>query len=125
VWEPAADAPPGIRRLRALMDAWLSYLERAVFPGGCFLTAASLEFDDRSGPVRDAIADAWKVWLGVLEHEVTTAQSQGELDPGPDPAQLVFQLHAYVMAGNWSKQLFGDPDALAASRVAIDRLLGP
>jgi AcrR family transcriptional regulator len=125
VWEPAAGEPPGIRRLRGLMNAWLSYLERSVFPGGCFLTAASLEFDDRPGQVRDAIANAWKLWLAVLEQEVTTAQSQGELDPALDPAQLAFQLHAYVMAGNWSKQLFGDPDALAASRVAIDRVLGP
>jgi hypothetical protein len=107
-----------------VIDAWLSYLERSVFPGGCFLTAASLEFDDRPGPVRDVVAGAWRYWLQLIEQEVKTAQAQGELDPDLDPEQFAFQLHAYVMAGNWAKQLFGDPAALTSSRVAIDRLLG-
>jgi hypothetical protein len=73
--------------------------------------------------VREAVAAAWTRWLRLLEQEVTTAQAQGELDRELDPGHIAFQLHAYVMAGNWAKQLFGDPDALSASRVAIDRLL--
>ena len=105
------------------MDAWVSYLERSVFPGGCFLTAASLEFDDRPGEVHEAIAGAWSRWLRLIEMEVTTAQAQGELDPDLDPGQFAFQLNAYVMGGNWAKQLFGDPAGLTTSRVAIDRLL--
>jgi AcrR family transcriptional regulator len=123
VWEPAASKPPGLARLRAIMDAWLSYLERSVFPGGCFLSAASLEFDDRPGTVRDAVAGALRRWLRVLEQEVATAQAQGELNDDPDPGQLAFQLNAYVMAGNWANQLFGDLAALTASRAAVERLL--
>jgi AcrR family transcriptional regulator len=123
VWEPAASQPPGLPRLRAIMDAWLSYLERCVFPGGCFLSAASLEFDDRPGPVRDAVAEALRRWLRVLEEEVATAQAKGELDPDLDAGQFAFQLNAYVMAGNWATQLFGDLAALSASRAAVERLL--
>jgi AcrR family transcriptional regulator len=123
VWEPAASKPAGLARLRAIMDAWLFYLERCVFPGGCFLSAASLEFDDRPGAVRDAVARALRRWLRVLEEEVATAQAQGELDHAPDPAQFAFQLNAYVMAGNWANQLFGDPATLTASRAAVERLL--
>jgi AcrR family transcriptional regulator len=123
VWQPAASERPGLPRLRAVMDAWLAYLERSVFPGGCFLTAASLEFDDRPGAVRDALTAAWRRWLQLIEHEVATAQAQGELDRDLDAGQVAFQLHAYVMAANWAKQLFADPGALAASRAAIDRLL--
>ncbi|WP_425569410.1 TetR family transcriptional regulator C-terminal domain-containing protein [Nonomuraea salmonea] len=36
-------------RLRALCAAWVSYLERQVFPGGCFFVAAAHEFDGRPG----------------------------------------------------------------------------
>jgi AcrR family transcriptional regulator len=125
VWEPAADEPPGLPRLRAVMDAWLSYLERSVFPGGCFLTAASLEFDDRPGPVREVVATTWTRWLRVLAREIVTAQEQGELDPDMDPDQAAFELNAHVMAGNWAKQLFGGPEALEPSRAAIDLLLTP
>jgi AcrR family transcriptional regulator len=124
VWEPAADERPGLERLRAVMDAWLSYLERSVFPGGCFLTAASLEFDDRPGAVRDTVAAAWQRWLRVLANEVATAQAQGELAAELDPEQVAFQLNGYVMAGNWAKQLFGDAQGLAASRRSIHDLLG-
>ncbi|MBA2523179.1 MAG: TetR/AcrR family transcriptional regulator [Solirubrobacterales bacterium] len=125
VWEPVAPEPAGLARLRAIMNAWLSYLEREVFPGGCFLTAVSLEFDDRPGAVRERLAVAWKRWLTVIEGEVSTAQAQGELDRELDPAQVAFQLNAYVMAANWAKQLFADPRALGAARDAIDRLLAP
>jgi AcrR family transcriptional regulator len=123
VWEPVAAEPAGLVRLRALMRSWLSHLERGVFPGGCFLTAAAHEFDDRPGPVRDAIATAWKTWLRLIEREVATAQAAGELVPDLSPRQITFQLHAYVTEGNWAKQLFGDPAALESSRAAIERLL--
>ncbi len=55
IWERAQAAAPGRARLLAIADAWLSYLGRDVFPGGCFVAAASCEFDDRPGRVHDAI----------------------------------------------------------------------
>ena len=124
VWKPCSDQPAGLARLRALMEGWLSYLEREVFPGGCFLTAASAEFDDRPGAVRDAIADVWRLWLDVLEREIATAQAQGDMANDLGARQIAFQLHAYVMAGNWEKQLLRQPGELASSRRAVARLLG-
>lgn len=123
VWDPVADLPQGLPRLAAIVEAWFSYLERDVFPGGCFLTAASLEFDDRPGAVRDAIAAAFTYWLAVLEREAATAQERGELSGEPGPRQLAFQLNAYVMAGNWAKQLYGGSAQLAAARAAAQQLL--
>src|SRR5688500_10356144 len=35
----ALEADEGLPRLRALVDAWLGYVERRVFPGGCFMVA--------------------------------------------------------------------------------------
>jgi len=123
VWEPIASCEPGLTRLRLLMEAWLSYLERDVFPGGCLLTAASLEFDDRPGPVRDAITAAWRRWLDLIEQDAATAQARRELAADLSPRQISFQLHAYITEANWAKQLLGAPDALDASRAAIARLL--
>jgi AcrR family transcriptional regulator len=123
VWDPVASQPAGIVRLRALMESWVSYLERDVFGGGCFLTAAAIEFDDRPGPVRDALVSAWRRWLDLMESEVDTAQARGDLRDDLTPGQVAFQLHAYVTAGNGAKQLFRDASALAATREAIARLL--
>src|SRR5271163_2849367 len=53
----------GLKRLRALCENWLAYGEEGVFPGGCFFSAASLEFDDRPGRVREQIVALMKQWL--------------------------------------------------------------
>ena len=75
----AMSAPPGLPRLKALIDAWLAYVERRTFPGGCFMVAAIPEFDSRPSRVRDALAKAHRDWLALLEREVSHAQREGSL----------------------------------------------
>jgi Tetracyclin repressor-like, C-terminal domain len=112
-------------RLRAMCEAWLSYLERDVLPGGCFLTAAASEFDGRGGPVRDATRKAWARWLRTIEGEVRTAIEAGELPADTDPEQVAFELNGIVMGLNNALQLHGDRAAPARARRAIDRVLAP
>lgn len=116
---PARQAPSGLTRLWALCDDWLAYVEREVFPGGCFFMAAAAEFDNRPGPVRDVIASNMQEWLGYLEHAARRAQEQGEITPEADPAQIAFELHAFYLGANWAEQLFGDRQATARARKAI------
>ena len=123
IWEPAAEQPPGLPRLAAIVDGWLSYLERDVFPGGCFVTAASCEFDGRPGPVREALDDALSGWLGALEREVRAAIDAGELPPDTDPAQVAFELNSVAMGVNQALQLRGDPNAVRRGRRAMRRAL--
>jgi AcrR family transcriptional regulator len=124
VWEPVADEPAGIERLRATCASWLSYLERGVFPGGCFLSSASLEFDDRPGPVRDEIARAMRRWLGVLARDAEIARVAGELPADTDPEQFAFELNAIMMGTNWAFRLLRDEAAFTRGRDAAERLLG-
>lgn len=123
VWTPVADETPGLPRLRALSASWLSYLRRGVFPGGCFLSAASLEFDDRPGPVRDRVAATMERWLGVLAHEAEIAVQAGDLPAGTDPAQLAFELNAAFMGANWANRLLRQDEAFHRAEATIDRLL--
>lgn len=116
---PARQAAAGLARLWALCDAWLTYVEREVFPGGCFFMAAAAEFDNRPGPVRDDVARNMQEWLSYLEHAARRAQEQGEISPEADPAQIAFELHAFYLGANWAEQLFGDKQATARARKAI------
>ena len=109
----------GLRRLRALCENWLSYGEGKVFPGGCFFSAASLEFDDRPGRVRDQIVELMKKWLGNLERAARDAQLAGELKKEVDVRQLAFELQALAMGANWSSRLFRDPSAFRMVRGTI------
>ena len=123
VWAPVAEEREGLPRLRALTRSWLSYIERDVFPGGCFLSAASLEFDDRPGAVRDAVAGAMRRWIDLLVSEIERARTTGELPSSTDAEQLAFELNATLMAANWARRLLEDPAALARAMRSIDRLL--
>ena len=111
----------GLRLLRELCQNWLSYGEGKTFPGGCFFSAASLEFDDRPGPVRDRIVGLMKKWLGNLEHAARDAQSAGEIRKDVDVRQLAFEIQALAMGGNWSSRLFRDQSAFRSAKAAILR----
>lgn len=118
VIEPAAAAPEGAPRLAALVDAYLAHLDSDSYSGGCFWVSTSAEFDDRPGPVRDAIAAALDAWLGVLEHQARLAGLE-------DPDRVAFELYALVMGANSRFRLSGERRVFGQARAAIDRLLAP
>lgn len=123
VWEPAADERPGLPRLLALCDSWLAYHERGVLPGGCFLTTATVEFDARPGPLRDAVRQAVDRWLDVLQREVRIAVDAGELPPDTDPADTAFALNALAAAASYGFQLSRDRAVFARARRSMRRAL--
>ncbi len=116
VVSPVVEVEPGMRRLRALCDAYVDYLAGSVFPGGCFWAQSASEFDARPGPVRDAIREGVGAWLRGLEAEAREAGYE-------DPAQLAFELHSIAQGANTYFQLFDDRDAFDRARAAIDRVL--
>ena len=111
----------GLKRLRALCENWIGYGEEKVFPGGCFFSAASLEFDDRPGPVRDLVLGLMKKWLATLEQATSDAQAAGEITRETDARQLAFEIQALAMGANWRSRLFRDQDAFRSARAAIMR----
>ena len=118
VSDRAGGIPSGLRKLLAICAAWVSYLERRVFPGGCFFTAASAEFDDRPGRVRDAIAGLTSLWDRDLYRQTRAAIEAGDLPPDTDADQLVFELGGVIMALNHALQLHRDRTAPPPARGA-------
>jgi AcrR family transcriptional regulator len=123
VVKPALGEPRGRKRLEAMLESWLGYVERSVFRGGCFFAAASLEFDSRPGRVREEVAELTKAWMDALRREIARAKGRKEIRGSVAPAQLAFELHAYVQEANWAYKLFGDKFAFTRARGAIaDRI---
>jgi AcrR family transcriptional regulator len=116
VIEPAGDAPEGGPRLRAMAEAYLDHLEDGAYTGGCFWAAASAEYDDRPGPVRDAIAAALDSWFAELERQADLAGIE-------DPGRVAFELYAVVMGVNSRYRIAGDRRVFAFARKAVDRVL--
>jgi AcrR family transcriptional regulator len=115
VIEPVLDLPDGAPRLRAMAERYLDQL--GDYSGGCFWAATSAEYDDRPGPVRDAIAAGLDAWLGELERQARVAGVG-------NPERFAFEVYALVMATNARYRLSGDKRVFAYAREAIDRLLG-
>lgn len=121
---PVEKWPLGLPRLQALVDNWLSYVERRVFPGGCFMVATLAEFDNKPGPVRDALAQARRSWLSLLEGQAAAAQAAGDLPDNPPAADLAFEIDALLASANISRNLSDDTRPLASARGLIHLRLG-
>jgi AcrR family transcriptional regulator len=123
VIEPGLAVPEGRERLLALCDAYLSHIERDVFPGGCFYAAAVAEVGARDSRVRDAVAGQYEQWIDLIVSLVREAQATGELDGKKDPDQLAFEINALLGAANDAYVLFRDPVVFARARDAISRVV--
>jgi AcrR family transcriptional regulator len=123
VWQPGRAAPAGARRVLSVCEAFLSYLERAVFPGGCFFVAAAAELDAKAGPVRDHLRNVYSRILETLADVVREAQALGEIDGAEDVAQLTYELDSLMLGANFAYVFFRDPAALDRARRAIRQRL--
>jgi AcrR family transcriptional regulator len=116
---PARGHPEGLERLDALVECWLGYIERRVLPGGCFMGATFAEFDSRPGPVRDALAQSRSQWLGILQRQISKAQTNKQLPVHPSAALLAFEIDAILAAANVARNMHDDDDALNMARQLI------
>jgi AcrR family transcriptional regulator len=116
---PALAAGPGRDRLLALCDGYLSYVQRRIFPGGCFFVAASAEVGARAGRVHDEVARVQQQWRDLLGQEARAAADQGQLATDTDPAQLAFELGVILAGTDIVSVLHDDTGAIARGRAAV------
>lgn len=114
VIEPSLVEPEGAPRLRALSERYLDQLRD--YSGGCFWAATSAEYDDRPGPVRDAIAGSLDAWIAALEQQAKVAGVAR-------PERFAFELYSLVMGANARFRLNGDERVFEYAREALARLL--
>ncbi len=120
---PALEKPEGLERLIGLCDAFLSHVERRVFPGGCFFTSAAAELSLQPGRVREQIVAGYREWMAMLKEQVVNAQENGEIAGGADTEQLVFELNGLLVAANVFFLLYEDPEELERAKRAVRRRL--
>ena len=122
VFAPALKQARGLPRLRALFDSWLGWVEQE-YPGGCLILAASVEYDDRPGAVRDALVAGQRELRGAIAKAIRMAIEEGHLRADADPWQLTFELFGVVLATHHDRRLLDDARALDRARAAFERLM--
>lgn len=118
---PALKAPRGLQRLSLMFDNWLQWMERSGLRA-CPMIAANTEFDDRPGPMRDAVVEHMQRQHHEMMRCVQMAKDTGELSTDTDPEQFAFELFGIVSSCYRSRSLFQDANANVLARKAFDRL---
>lgn len=97
VFYPAMQAERGLPRVRALFNNWMKRTSVEI-DSGCIYISGAVEFDDRPGPVRDALASSVRTWLAAMQRAMTQAQEMGDIHESADVAQLLFEIHGLILA---------------------------
>ena len=119
---PALQVPRGERRVRALLEGWLtSGLERR--PGGCLFVKSSTELDEQPGPVRDRLRDQHLELARTLARVFAGGIREGHFRPDADPDQFAVDLHAVMLGFYHQHRLLDDPRAADRARAAVEVLL--
>lgn len=123
VFLPAMREPRGLPRLNAVMRLWLARARNVELAQGCIYCAGAFEFDDREGPLRDALLDGVLRWRSTLRRSVVQAVDEGHLLPDTDPDQLVFEMDALFTGLLRDARFLRDTKAPDRAWLAWQRLL--
>jgi AcrR family transcriptional regulator len=122
VFHPALDEPRGLPRLRGLFVRWVKRVSVEI-DSGCIYISGAVEFDDRPGPVRDALASMVRAWHSALERAIRIAVEEGHLLPETDATQMLFELHGLILALHHDARFLRLPGALDRARRAFEHVL--
>jgi AcrR family transcriptional regulator len=122
VLRPAVRRPRGLARLEAIVTNWLKHLAREV-EQGCLMIGGAAEYDDRPGPLQDAMVAIIGGWKAELVRAIEEATATGELRAGTDPRQLAFEIHGVMLAFHLSTRLLRAGDSYRRARTAVARVL--
>jgi AcrR family transcriptional regulator len=122
VFEPALRLPRGLPRLRALFERWVARVS-VELDSGCIYISGAVEFDDRPGPVRDALAEMVLDWHRALERAIRLAVDAGHLDAATDPQQMLFEIHGLILALHHDARFLRSEHAMDRVHAGFERVL--
>ena len=122
VFEPAMAVQRGLPRLRALFDHWFKRVSIEI-DAGCIYISGAVEFDDRPGPVRDALVGMVQTWQNTLERAIRMAIAAGHLRADTDPQQMLFEVHGLILALHHDARFLRRPGADTRARAGLENVL--
>jgi AcrR family transcriptional regulator len=122
VFFPALESQRGLPRLKALFANWMKRTSVEI-DSGCIYISGAVEFDDRPGPVRDAIASSVKTWLAAMDRAVRQAQELYHLDEEADPSQILFEIHGLILALHYEARFLKAPGSIERAVKGFESIL--
>lgn len=122
VFYPALARPRGLPRVEALFANWMKRVAIEI-QSGCIFISGAVEFDDRPGAVREALASSVSTWLAAMHRSVMQAKEEGHLSAEADAQQIAFEIHALILALHYEARFLNNPGSLARANTGFAHIL--
>ena len=122
VFYPALSCARGLPRLQSLFDNWMQRTTTEI-DSGCIYISGAVEFDDRPGSVRDALASSVNTWQNALQRSVAQAQDEKHLNSKADPLQVAFEIHGLILALHYEARFLRNPGAADRARKGFSEIV--
>ena len=122
IFHPAIREARGLPRLLAMFDRWIHRVSVEI-DSGCIYISGAVEFDDRPGPVRDALADMVRAWHTALQRAVDMAREVGHLRSDTDAEQMAFEIHGLILALHHDARFLRLPGSIERARRGFEHVL--
>lgn len=122
VFLPAMTQARGLPRVRALFNNWMKRVA-VELQSGCIFISGAVEFDDRPGPVRDALASSVNTWLAAMYRAIVQAKEEGQLESQADEEQMAFEIHGLILALHYEARFLQKPGAIARAHKGFENIL--
>ncbi|MDP2820512.1 MAG: TetR/AcrR family transcriptional regulator [Polaromonas sp.] len=122
VFYPALKEARGLPRVQALFGNWMKRVA-VELQSGCIFISGAVEFDDRPGPVRDALATSVQTWLAAMYRAVELAKEAGHLRADADERQIAFEIHGLILALHYEARFLKTPGSIERTLQAFQSIL--
>lgn len=122
VFAPSMREARGLPRLQGLFARWIKRVTVEI-ASGCIYISGAAEYDDRPGPIRDALVGMVLTWQEVLLRCVRQATENGDLRADTDPHQLVFDMYGLVLALHHDARFIKRAGSVERALAGFERLL--
>lgn len=122
VFFPSMTQPRGLPRLHELFERWIRRVSVEI-DSGCIYISGAVEFDDRPGPVRDALASMVRAWHAALRRAIEMAVKEGHLRADTDATQMLFEIHGLILALHHDARFLRNTGVLDRARSAFARVI--
>lgn len=122
VFYAAMEQPRGLPRVKALFANWMKLVAEEI-QAGCIFISGAVDFDDRPGPVRDALATSVQTWLGAVNRAIVLARECGHLRADVDEEQMAFEIHGLILALHYEARFLKKPGSIDRANQGFENIL--
>ncbi len=122
VFYPSIKEARGLPRLKTMFAHWVKRVSVEI-ASGCIYISGAVEYDDRPGPIREALVTMVGAWQGALLRATQQAIECGHLKADTDAQQLVYEMYGLILAVHHDARFLRIPGAVERATVGFNRLV--